>query len=120
MAVFLRLLVRSGHRLRAPRRPAGPRATAVAMDPPRKPCQVGGVQHLRPALPVLQESVRRSNIRLKSLGSGFWGRGRMGIRRRIVVGTFLAALAGLAWPAIGSPAAGAETQPAACTADGTA
>ena len=44
----------------------------------------------------------------------------MGIRRRIVVATFLAAVAGLAWPAIGSPAAGAETQPAACTADGTA
>jgi len=44
----------------------------------------------------------------------------MGIRRRIVVVTFLAAVAGLAWPTIGSPAAMAETQQAACTADGTA
>jgi plastocyanin len=42
----------------------------------------------------------------------------MGIHRRIVVGMFLAAVAGLAWPTIGSPAALA--QQATCTANGTA
>lgn len=44
----------------------------------------------------------------------------MGIRHRLVVATFLAAVTGLAWPTIGSPAARAEAQPAACTANGTA
>ena len=44
----------------------------------------------------------------------------MGIRRRIVVATFLPAVAGLSWPIIGSPAAQAETGQAACTANGTA
>ncbi|HKY76350.1 MAG TPA: cupredoxin domain-containing protein [Acidimicrobiia bacterium] len=42
----------------------------------------------------------------------------MGIRRRIVVATLT--VAALSWPAIGSPAAWAETQAATCTPDGTA
>jgi plastocyanin len=44
----------------------------------------------------------------------------MGIRRRTVVATLLAAVAGLSWPTLGSPAAGAETQQATCAANGTA
>lgn len=44
----------------------------------------------------------------------------MEIRRRIVVATLLAAVAGLSWPTLGSPAAGAATQQATCAADGTA
>ncbi len=44
----------------------------------------------------------------------------MEVRRRIVVGTFLAAVAGLSWPTLGSPAAGAQTQQASCAANGTA
>jgi plastocyanin len=45
----------------------------------------------------------------------------MGIRRRIVVATFLPAVAALSWPIVGSPRAMAETKQAAtCTADGTA
>lgn len=42
----------------------------------------------------------------------------MGIRRRVVVATFLPVVAGLSWPMIGSPAALA--QQANCTANGTA
>ena len=42
----------------------------------------------------------------------------MGIRRRIVIATFIPAVAGLAWPVVGSPVAVA--QQATCTADGTA
>ena len=41
-------------------------------------------------------------------------------RRRIVVATLLAAMAGLSWPTVGSPAAGAQTQQATCAANGTA
>lgn len=65
-----------------------------------------------------QEFVRRTNIRVRPLGSGFWGRSRMGIRRRVVIATFLPAVAGLSWPMIGSPVAVA--QQASCTATGTA
>jgi plastocyanin len=42
----------------------------------------------------------------------------MGIRRRIAIATFIPAVAGLAWPVVGSPVAVA--QQATCTADGTA
>lgn len=42
----------------------------------------------------------------------------MGIRRRIVVATFLPAVACLSWPMIGSPVDAA--QQATCTVDGTA
>lgn len=44
----------------------------------------------------------------------------MGVRRRILVATFLPAVAGLSWPMVASPAALAEAGKATCTADGTA
>ena len=44
----------------------------------------------------------------------------MGIRRRVIVAMLLPVMAGLSWPMIGSPAVLAATEPATCTADGTA
>ena len=40
--------------------------------------------------------------------------------RRAVVASFLAAVAGLSWPMVGSPAVFAQTTQASCAADGTA
>jgi plastocyanin len=44
----------------------------------------------------------------------------MAVRRKIVVAMFLPAVAAWSWPMFGGDAAMAETEPATCTADGTA